>query len=728
MTFKQNTYQTPLAGGLETRLPQNPQNANVAQNLVVDTETGGWSTRLGYEPFKTGATDWAPFTVSGPIYSLHAAQHLAGGARQHILYEDSGQLQLLYEASGGLVVKTLATGRNIPTPTEAGSWFTDTSYGTIVTNGVDRPVLVKPWPAPQNALVVESFFIRDFGFTGVPTAADPRLNIPMPAPSGGGGLAFDPQTGGGATTIWCPSDTRGIPDGGRWGLGLADNTAGTPVAGDKVSLFGWAVSFISDTGSEGPSSTLATATWSLPANHEGFRYACAVDIPTGPDGTVARKLYRTTNFSNDSSNPGDSTLYFVDLIRNNVETTYYDANQTRTLGQPAPLVATGPLPAPRARFSALFAGCLFLDGGIDDSRTLYYSAQGLIEQFAADAYIELAAIGGGITALYASYTDLLVFRENSIDVVQGTYQTGFTVTTLATSITCRAPHSIQAVPGLGVVFLGNDGVYAITGGLTGGAVADIVNLTINQDKVIERITPDCHVKAVSCFSASAREYQLYLPVDGSDRPSLGLVLHIDRLPQAPALAPWSTRVGFPVGAITTLYDGTVIFGHHTGNETGNATSQRGLFALSGKRALGTTLADDVMSFASPPTSIYRSAWWSAGDPQLLKQVTYVTVWVLTTGAPTITMRHFKDFQLQPVSERTYNAQPPDAVALPELDKVTLGAGNYTTERLVPLRFSVAHQSAAWFCFEIETTQDIILVGWEYTFTSKGILVTQGPRA
>ena len=104
MTFKQNTYQTPLAGGLETRLPQNPQNANVAQNLVMDTETGGWSTRLGYEPFKTGATDWAPFTVSGPIYSLHAAQHLAGGARQHILYEDSGQLQLLYEASGGLVI------------------------------------------------------------------------------------------------------------------------------------------------------------------------------------------------------------------------------------------------------------------------------------------------------------------------------------------------------------------------------------------------------------------------------------------------------------------------------------------------------------------------------------------------------------------------------------------------------------------------------------------------
>lgn len=720
--MKQNGYQTPLAGGLETKLPQNPQNANVAQNVVIDPETGGWSTRLGYEPFKTGATSWSPFTNSGPIHSLHAAQHLASGARQHVLYEEKGNLQLLYECSGLIQVKTLATGRNVPTPTEAGSWYTDTAYGTIITNGVDRPVLVKPWPAPQQALVLTDFLIRDFGFTGVPTAVDPRLNIPMPAPGG----AFNPQTGGGATTLWCPSDTRAIPDGGRWGLGLADNSSGSD--GDKVSLFGWAVSFISDTGSEGPASTLATATWSLPANHEGFRYACTLDIPTGPAGTVARKLYRTTNFSNDSSSPGDSTLYFVDLVRNNVEGTYYDANQTRTLGQPAPVVATGPLPAPRARFSALFAGCLFLDGGIDDARTLYFSAQGLIEQFAADAYIELAAVGGGITALFASYTDLLVFRENSIDVVQGTYAGGFTVTTISTSVTCRAPHSIQAVPGLGVVFLGNDGVYAITGGLTGGAAVDVINLTISQDKVIQRITPDCHVKAVSCFSAAAREYQLYVPVDGSDRPGLGLVLHIDRLPQATALSPWSTRVGFPVGAITTLYDGTVIFGHHTGDESGNSTSQRGLFALSGRRALGADIVGDTMTFNAAPTSVYRSAWWSGGDAQLQKQVTYVTVWVLTTGAPTITMRHFKDFKLTPVAERTYKAQPPDAEALPELDKVVLGAGSYTTERLVPLRFSVAHQSAAWFCFEIETQQDIIIVGWEYTYTSKGTLVTMGPRA
>ncbi len=63
-----------------------------------------------------------------------------------------------------------------------------------------------------------------------------------------------------------------------------------------------------------------------------------------------------------------------------------------------------------------------------------------------------------------------------------------------------------------------------------------------------------------------------------------------------------------------------------------------------------------------------------------------------------------------------------------MDKTLLGSTEYRTERLVPLRYSVAHMSAAWFCFEIETTADIILVGHEYEFTTKGTKVTMGVRA
>jgi hypothetical protein len=151
--------------------------------------------------------------------------------------------------------------------------------------------------------------------------------------------------------------------------------------------------------------------------------------------------------------------------------------------------------------------------------------------------------------------------------------------------------------------------------------------------------------------------------------------------------------------------------------------------MSGKRAKGSTIVADEMTFAVAPTSIYRSAWWAAGDPQLQKQVTYVTIWVMTTGDSTITMRHYKDFSLTPVIERTYLAQPPDAVELPTLDKTVLGAPQtYQSERLVPLRYSVAHMSAAWFCFEVETAADIVIVGHEYEFTTKGAKVVMGRRA
>jgi hypothetical protein len=70
----------------------------------------------------------------------------------------------------------------------------------------------------------------------------------------------------------------------------------------------------------------------------------------------------------------------------------------------------------------------------------------------------------------------------------------------------------------------------------------------------------------------------------------------------------------------------------------------------------------------------------------------------------------------------------DASTETTMDATILGTGQYRTDRLVPLRFSVAHQSAAWFCFEVETTEDLVLVGYEYEYTTKGTRVVAGVRA
>jgi hypothetical protein len=102
---------------------------------------------------------------------------------------------------------------------------------------------------------------------------------------------------------------------------------------------------------------------------------------------------------------------------------------------------------------------------------------------------------------------------------------------------------------------------------------------------------------------------------------------------------------------------------------------------------------------------------------------------MTTGEPTITLRHYKDFSLRGVNERTYKAQPPDQADLPVFNTVFLDSGAiYEDHRLVPLRFAVAQQSCSWFSFEWETTDDLIFIGYELEYTTKGTRVVMGKRA
>jgi hypothetical protein len=720
-------FQVPIAGGFEGKLPQTPQNGGKVVNWTLDKATGAWSSRIGYEKWNPKASDlFSPFGSIGPITSLFVSQGLAGGARQSIFFEADGTLYLAYDAgAAGTLLRTVKTNRHIPTPTECGSWYTDVAGGVVITNGVDRPLFVRPWPLGDAAESPSSLLqcVRSFGFDASPPPVEPHRNTPMAVVDDSSVI-----TGGGATTLWWPSQSGAITDGGKWGLGFAKG----PASGDpeNESLFGWSVSYVSDTGSEGPLSTMATTNWTQPAKSDGFRHCIALDVPTGPDGTVGRRLYRTLNFSDDWTQPGDTTMYFVGALYNNVDTFFVDCVRTTVVSTKAAAIPTGPLPAPRARFSALFNGCLWFDGGIDDSRTLYYSVPGLIEQFPIANYLTLSGQGGGITAIFGNYTSLLVFRESAIDVVTGDAINGFQATTISNSTTCRSPKSIRSIPGLGVVFLAQDGVYAITGGLTGGATTEIIGLSGGIDEFIRRMTPDCLPRAVSAYSTMTGEYHLYAPMDGNDRPTSALVLHTARL--GDTLSAWSVREGFPVGDIDVLYDGVPVFGHNTGTEAGGSNPEAGLFIISSLRHMGGTVTGDqqpAYTLGAAPQSIYRSAWNDLGDPRLQKQVNYVVIWVLTTGNPAVIVRHFKDFQLNYATERTFKAQPPDAALLPVFDTAILNDGaTYQQERLVPLRVSIAQQSCAWFAFEVATTEDLIFVGYEIEYVSKGTKTIMGVRA
>lgn len=719
------------AGGLDTREPQDPANASVAENLTVDARTGGFSTRLGYEKYRPDPTDgFVPFQSTTFVYSIHAAQDLARGARESIIFEEGGNLHLFYQSGQQRLIRTLADGRHVPAPTEASSWYTATPHGTLITNGHDWPVLVYPWPlgdASESSGAIESC-IRDFGFRSQPQAPQPYVVAPLASPTTSGTTV--------GTHLWYPKAPDAVDPvvtpGGRWGMGFSLGS-GTNI-GATINI---AVSYVTDTGSEGPLSDIGSVSWELPSGAAGFWYAFASSIPTGPAGTAARKIYRTKNLHEDSPDAGDDQLYFTTLIRNNSDLLHIEAVRPVNLISPASVVPTGIMPAPRARFSAYWEGRIWLDGGPDDPTSVYYSEENLIEQFPVINAFSLTGEGGGVTGMFAHAGALFIFREGSIDAAIRREDGGFSILTVVPGIGTLAPHSIAAVPGLGLVFLSRDGVYALTGTMTSsGSTVEAVLLsgTIREDLQV-RLTSGCEARSWGVYWPQQREYILWAPVDGYDRPNMGYVLHLDKTKQLD-VATWSLRppkpdsglADWPVGSICVDASGTPVFGHNRGFEAsvGNAPVEAGLFVLSGRRALGGEIVEDLFVYGDAPVSKYKTAWWDGGEAATLKAVQYVVVHLMTTGDPTLTVRHFRDGGLTPVEERTYKCQPPTAEDVPVLGTVTMDSGAlWTRERLVPIRVGVAPGKAFSFCWEFETDEDVIFVGWELGFASDGTQVIAG---
>ena len=717
------TEQAPELGAVVEFLPQPRDSMSLLENVTVDPNTFGWSTRVGYEKFRPNpASQFQPWNTVGPIDSLFVWEQQPGGSRYTILFEADGTLWLYYEIGGVGGKFALQTGRTIPAPNEYSSIYTVVGDAVLVTNGRDAPVLVRCWPLPTLTTLtttpaLAAQLVEPLGFGSVP--APDLMGVTTLNGSTATVTPSSPTATGDYLNLWWPSAPGGISRPGEYGLGFAKNTGST--VGQEAE-FQYRVSFVKADGSESPLSGEGFVKWQLEPGVYGFRYCTGMRIPLGPPGTVARRIYRTQNQSFDSPTYGDNDFYFIDQIYNNVEDLWFDPYRSSAVGALAPaLTDSQPFPAPTARSASVFADCLWLDGGTSEPFTLFYSKPGRVHQFASTDYIRLSAPGGGIVRLFAHYNVLIVLRENGIDVVRGDAEAGFTVTTVTSQVACRAPNTIDQVPGLGVVFLAQDGVYALQGGFDGGSEMQVLRLSEPIKRTLQRLTPDCAPRAVGRYSPKERAWHCYYPADGNDRPNLGIVYHTEK-------EGWSTRVGFPVGSLDRLFNGELIFGHNTGTQGGVNDAPSGLFVLSARRAMGGTIVGDSYVEAAPPTSKLQSAWLDLGDAQMQKRVQYVTLWLMTSGSVTVQTEAYKDFERKGGANRPYQAQPPDAAAQVVYDTVVLGSGEWDEARLVPLRIPVAQQSAAWFKWGLESTDDLTVIGFEIEYKLPGTQVIAGRRS
>jgi hypothetical protein len=702
--MKGSTVQVRILGGMQQTLPQEIEHATLIENMTLDEDTQAFSSRVGYERYRPDPADqFNPFSALGRIDSVYVLQQLPGGARQSLLIESGNTLYLYLETGQENVLVGLAS-RTSPAATDTPSVFTQFQDRVIVTNGLDAPLIIRPWPLAASTDITSAMkdaMVRPLGFYGPPAAPDVLKVATLEATT----TAINSAASftGSTTTNWYPVRPNAIAYPNLFGIG--------PSSENNDNRVRFRVSLISDTGSESPLSDEGIATWRIETNNSGFRYAPSMRLPIGPRGTVARRVYRTQNQG--------LSFAFVDDVRNNAEQLYHIGVSKTGASAPNDL-ASVPFPAANARVCAVFKDCVFLDGGRDQSSTLFFSNPGRPDQYGGVDYITLDGGGGEVTGLYAYNNNLIVFRSSGIDVLTGSYPS-FTVQTVTSQVACRAPNSIDSIPGIGVAFLAEDGVYALQGGLDGGAQFRVVPLGVGIRKELGRMTLECSPRAVGRYSPLERAYHLYVPVDGNDRPNLGFVFHLDK--QA-----WSLRTGFPVGAIDRLHNGTLVFGHNTGAEAAGSNPPAGLFVLSGARSMGGTIVADNYVPGPAPVSVYESCWHDMGDAQVKKQVQYVTLWCQTRGNITIDFRYYKDFETEELAaDNRFIYQPPDRANQPVLNSAVVGADKWQDSRLVPIRLPTAVQSCSWFKFRIDTTDDILLVGYEVEYATRGSVVIEGKQ-
>ena len=130
------------------------------------------SSRCGYEKYRPAdSAKFAPFTNTKRIDSIYVLQQQPGGARQSILFETGGTLYLYYEVGQATTMVELASNRSVPTPTQSASVYCQVGNRVVVTNGVDAPLIIDPWPLPATGNInaeIRASLVRPLGFIGRP--------------------------------------------------------------------------------------------------------------------------------------------------------------------------------------------------------------------------------------------------------------------------------------------------------------------------------------------------------------------------------------------------------------------------------------------------------------------------------------------------------------------------------------------------------------------------------
>ena len=321
---------------------------------------------------------------------------------------------------------------------------------------------------------------------------------------------------------------------------------------DSKWKYSYRVSYLNERGQESPLSEAAVVRgrnyYSTDSGKSVYGNV-TVSLPIGPVGTVARRIYRTQNLYDAKNQPRSAVFnnefYYVMEIQDNITSIYNDSIPDNQLGA----MKTENLvkwPTAANRISA-FKNTMFIASS--DENILYYSNPRQPEEFPAMNYFEIGdSISGPIVALYPTKNALVVLKRYGIYLIKGDPLNGFFAFTLTKDIGCIASKSIREIPGKGLAFLGDKGVFLLEGALEDtGTITGITRISDGIEKVLRRLNKPGSESTRSCINRSEAEYWLNIPVDSEVRPNLLLKFHFE-------IGEWSISENFRANDILCTGD------------------------------------------------------------------------------------------------------------------------------------------------------------------------------
>ena len=618
--MKTSNFQTFRLRGVDDRWRVSADTASDIREMSWDLNDG-WRSAGGYDSVSLDNGDsmlnWAS---AGRITSLHWYSRHNGASRYTIFETETGGLVKLnprgFEGSAEQAYKILEDSKSrlwdgttrkrfVPNASSAGSQSATFGGRIYIINGYDEPVCFDGRTTSRA------------GFSNVP--ASPEATVVFRSDA----LKEDNQ---GTTSYFLGTRVR------SQGLGSCAptgeySTSSSSYPDGKLCGYQYRVTLVNRRGQESPMSH--PSDMSTFECCQGKRRFVSVTIPVGNADVVARRLYRTRDLLDDNGDAifpeSGRNYYLVKEIQDNETTMIEDGIPDSNVGELRDAEDFGAWPS-QARYIAVFKNTVFLAGM--PGNEIRFSAPGMPEVFPLFNSFDVGgASSGEITGMYPTRNALVVFKQRGVYLVKGS-PGSFDIITLNRDVGCTAPNSIAEVPGVGLMFLGSDGIYLLKGALENtGTITGVVDVSVPIKKTFKRIDRSGAIGAVGVINRQDKEYWLCVPTIGK-RNNLLCVFHYE-------VGSWSFRENYPMQCAVEVRDerNLLYFGSHDSSMPGVHVFSNG---YQGKNTLGSTAVAQEGGAVAGLKSVrdypyYETAPLDFGSVFSGIQLGYINCYVLAYG-------------------------------------------------------------------------------------------------